>query len=142
MQFDVSPMPKSAVTRLFIGGIATVVVGVVLMLAVVWGTFANGVIVLGGSEPIAVNGGSTAWLLVGLGLVAAVVGLGGFVVAVVSWLGALLNTFHLEDRTWFFLLLVMGLVGLGFLAMLAYVIAGPDSTRQGARTGIAAAAHG
>jgi hypothetical protein len=51
MQFDVSPMSKSAVTRLFIGGIATVVVGVVLMLAVVWGTFANGVIVLGGSEP-------------------------------------------------------------------------------------------
>ena len=30
MQFDVSPMSKTAVTRLFIGGIATIVGGIVL----------------------------------------------------------------------------------------------------------------
>jgi len=44
----------------------------------------------------------------------------------VSWIGALLNTIQLEDKTWFVLLLVLGLFSFGFVAMIAYVIAGPD----------------
>ena len=54
---------------------------------------------------------------------------GGSIAAVVSWLAALLNTFQLEDRTWFVLILVLGLFNLGFLGMLVYLVAGPDSTR-------------
>jgi hypothetical protein len=58
--------------------------------------------------------------------------IGGFIGGLVSWIGALLNTSLLEDRTWFILLLVLGIFSFGLIAMLAYVIAGPDGTRQDA----------
>ena len=50
--------------------------------------------------------------------------------AVVSWLGALRTTWQLEDKTWFASLLAAGLLGFGVVAMAAYVVAGPDGTRQ------------
>ena len=143
MQFDMSPMSKSAVTRLFVGGIVVIVAGAVLVLAAIWGAFASGVIAVGGTDPIAVNGGTMAWLLVGLGLIAVLMTIGGFVLAVISWIGALLNTFQIEDRMWFLLLLVLGLFGLGFFAMVAYVVAGPDSTRRDqASTAVSTATQG
>ena len=129
MTFDVSPMSKAGITRLFVGGVVAIIAGAVLLLAAVWMAFASGVIVVGGTDPIVVNGGSSAWLLVGLGLVAVLTVTGGSIAAVVSWLAALLNTFQLEDRTWFVLILLLGLFNLGFLAMLVYLVAGPDSTR-------------
>jgi hypothetical protein len=52
--------------------------------------------------------------------------------AVVAWVGALLNTAQLEDKTWFVVLLVLGLFSFGWLATAAYVIAGPDSSERGA----------
>jgi hypothetical protein len=48
----------------------------------------------------------------------------------VAWVGAVVNTFALEDKTWFVILLVAGLVSLGFIATLVYVLAGPDGTKQ------------
>jgi hypothetical protein len=44
----------------------------------------------------------------------------------VAWIGALINTAQLPDKAWFVLLLVLGLLSFGFIAMVAYVIAGPD----------------
>jgi hypothetical protein len=55
--------------------------------------------------------------------------LGGAIAGLVAWIGALINTAQLEDKAWFVLLLVLGLLSFGFIAMLAYVIAGPDSTQ-------------
>ena len=57
----------------------------------------------------------------------------GGLVQLVAWIAAMINTFQLEDKTWFAVLLAGGLVGLvvgvvGFVAMVAYVIAGPDGT--------------
>ena len=47
---------------------------------------------------------------------------------------------QLEDKTWFVLLLVLGLFSFGFVAMIAYVVAGPDGTAQSvARPGVATA---
>ena len=56
--------------------------------------------------------------------------LGGIIAGIVAWIGALLNTVQLPDKTWFVLLLVLGLLSFGFFAMVAYVIAGPDSAQQ------------
>jgi hypothetical protein len=39
----------------------------------------------------------------------------------------LLNTSRLEDKAWFAALLVLGLISLGWVAMIAYVLRGPDS---------------
>jgi hypothetical protein len=58
--------------------------------------------------------------------------IGGAIGGLVSWIGALLNTAQLEDKTWFIILLVLGLLSFGLFAMIAYVIAGPDGTRQSA----------
>jgi hypothetical protein len=54
------------------------------------------------------------------------------VAAIAAWVGALFNTARLEDKTWFAALLVLGLVSLGWVAMTAYVLAGPDSTARDA----------
>jgi hypothetical protein len=54
---------------------------------------------------------------------------GGAIAGLVAWIGALINTAQLADKAWFVLLLVLGLLSFGFIAMVAYVIAGPDSTQ-------------
>ena len=45
-----------------------------------------------------------------------------------AWIGAVVNTSRLEDKTWFVVLLVLGLLSFGFIAMLVYILAGPDGT--------------
>ena len=127
---DFAPISKRAVTRLFIGGLATMLVAGVLVVWVVWSAFAGGVIALGGADIVQVNGGSTGWMLVGIMLIAILAATGGSIAAILSWLGALLNTFRLEDRTWFFALLIFGVLGFGVLAMIAYVAVGPDGARD------------
>ena len=66
----------------------------------------------------------------GPAIVAALAIIAGVIGGLVSWIGALLNTAQLEDKTWFFMLLVLGLFSFGLVAMIAYVIAGPDGTRR------------
>ncbi len=135
-------MSKTTVTRLFVGGIAAIAAGLILEIAVVFAAFAGGVFVIGGPDIVVVNGGSFAWTLVGLVIVGLVAIVGGAIAGLVSWIGALLNTVQLENKTWFVLLLVLGLFSFGFVAMTAYVVAGPDGTRHGvARPGIGTAAR-
>jgi hypothetical protein len=96
----------------------------------------------GGSYVIDVNGGSGAWIALGLVILGSLVMLAGTVAAVVSWLAALLNTWQLEDKLWFASLLALGLLGFGVVAMIAYVVAGPDGTAENvARPTIAGAAR-
>lgn len=126
-------MSKSTVTWVFVGGVAAFVAGLVLAAVAVLAAIAGGVVVVEGSEIVGVNGGTLAWTLVGLaiGLVAIV---GGSLAALASWIGALLNTAQLDDKTWFVLLLVLGLFSFGLLAMIAYIVAGPDGTKPGEGT--------
>ena len=56
----------------------------------------------------------------------------------VAWIGAVLNTASLPSKTWCVVLLVVGLLGLPFIAALVYVIAGPDGTLTGDTAGSAA----
>jgi hypothetical protein len=132
-------MSKATITRLFVGAVLAVIVGLLVALAAVIAALAGGAITIGGPAVITVNGGAFAgtaiWLVIGFGAVAA-----GALAAIASWIGALLNTMQLEDKTWFVALLVLGLLSLGWVAMAAYVLAGPDSTRQDiAHPGIAEA---
>jgi hypothetical protein len=68
--------------------------------------------------------GFGAWTALGLVVLGSLAMLGGAIAAVLSWIGALLNTWQLEDKTWFAALLVLGLLGFGVLAMIAYVLGG------------------
>ena len=82
---------------------------------------------------------STFWGLLSLILLGGFAVLGGIVVQFVAWIGAVINTNHLVDKTWFNVMLwggvagiVLGLLtaGLGTLVgwglMIVYLVGGPD----------------
>jgi hypothetical protein len=121
---------KKTVTRLFAGAIAAFGAGLVLGIAALSAALASDAINVGGSHVIDVNGGWGAWTALGLVIIGSLVILAGTVAGVASWIGALLNTWQLEDKLWFGSLLALGLLGLGVVAMIAYVVAGPDGTKQ------------
>ena len=142
MSIEMIRMSKKNITRLFVAAVVAVGAGLVLGFAALGTALATDAIDFGGSYVIDVNGGSGAWTALGLVIVGSLVILGGTVAAVVSWLGALLNTWPLEDKMWFWSLLALGLLGFGVVAMIAYVVAGPDGTKQSvARPGIPEAAR-
>jgi len=122
-------MSKATVVTIFVGSVIAVIAGAVLAFAAVWIAYANGVFVMEGPDVVGVQASPFAWSMVGLALVAALAVVGGFIGGLVSWIGALLNTAQVEDKTWFIVLLVLGLVSFGLVAMIAYVIAGPDGTQ-------------
>src|SRR5262249_52942319 len=124
------------VTQLFVAAIAAFGVGLVLGIAALSAALASDAIDLGGPHFIDVNGGSGAWTALGLVIVGSLGLVGGTVVGGGSWIGALVNTWQLEDKLWFASLLALGLLGLGVFAMIAYVVAGPDGTKQGAAPGL------
>ena len=105
------PMSKRTITRLFVGAIVAVAAG--LVLAALWAAVASDLVVT-----------------VTLAVVGSLAMLAGAVAGVVPWMG-LLNTAQLEDKTWFVSLLVLSLFSAGLLAMVAYVLAGPDGRRPG-----------
>lgn len=121
-------MNKATVTRFFIGGVVAVGAGAILAIAAVWIAIANGAFVMNGPDIAGIRGSASAWSLIGLALVGAIAIMGGLIAGLVSWIGALLNTSQRESKTWFIVLLLLGIFNLGILAMIAYVTAGPDST--------------
>lgn len=120
-------MSKTTVTQVFVGAIVAVVVGAALGVATAVAALTGGVVAIGGPNVVTVDGpafaGTIGWLVV-----ASLVVAGGAVAALASWIGALVITARLDDKTWFVVLLVLGLLSLGWVAMVAYVIAGPDDT--------------
>jgi hypothetical protein len=125
-------MSKATVTKLFIGSAIAVVAGAIVVIAAVWIAIANDVFVVADNQVVDVRGSSVAWSMLGLGIVGAVALIGGMIGGLVAWIGALLNTSQLESKTWFLLLLLLGIFSFGFVAMIAYVVAGPDGTREAA----------
>jgi uncharacterized membrane protein YedE/YeeE len=107
-----------------------VIAGVLLLAASVLIAYFSGAFILSGPDVIGIQPTPAAWTFVLLGIVGFVALVGGAICGLVAWIGALLNTAQLEDKTWFILLLVLGLLSFGFVAMLAYVIVGPDGTRR------------
>ncbi len=120
-------MSKRAIIRLFEIAVAFVVAGCVSGTAVAIWALANGAVTVGGSSFVTFNPATIAGAITGL-VIASLLGAIGTVTAIVSWVGALANTARLEDKTWFTTLLVSGLVSFGWLAMIAYILRGPDST--------------
>jgi hypothetical protein len=128
-------MKKSTVTRTWIGGLVVQVVGllivglgVVLMLAY-GGTFTQAA--SGNSYDFVPSYGGFFWTTIVLIVAGAFATAIGGIVGLVAWIGALVNTYQIPDKTWFAVVLAGGVFGfafalIGFAAMIAYVIAGPD----------------
>jgi hypothetical protein len=82
---------------------------------------------------------STFWALVSFIVLGGIAVLGGIVTQFVAWIGAVINTNRLMDKTWFNVLLWCGVAGIvlslltglgalfGWGLMIAYLVGGPDS---------------
>jgi MFS family permease len=119
-------MTKTTVTRLFIGAGLAMIAGAVLAVASVSIAIANDVFVMNGSDIVGLRGSALGWTSLGFGTVGVLAIVGGLTAGLVAWIGALLNTWQLESKAWFIGLLLLGIFNLGFFAMVAYLIAGPD----------------
>jgi hypothetical protein len=117
-------MSKATVTKLFLGGTIAVIAGAILAMV---------------AEVVAVRGGTLAWSLLALGILGGLAVMGGLTVGLISWIGALLNTWQRESKGWFVGLLLLGIFNFGFFAMIAYVLVGPDGTAEAASRGANAA---
>jgi H+/Cl- antiporter ClcA len=123
-------MRKSTVTRLFVGSVTAIVAGVALGFVAVLVALATGSLEMSGPDVVGIEPTPVAWSMIGLAVLAVLAFLGGAIGGLVAWIGALLNTAELEDKTWFVLLLVLGVLSFGLVAMIAYVIAGPDGSKS------------
>ena len=119
-------MYKATVTRLFLGGLIAFGAGAVVAIFAIALAMANDVFVMDGNDVAAIQGGALGWSLVGLAILGGLAAAGGVIAGFVAWIGAVLNTWQLENKGWFVGLLLLGIFNFGFLAMIAYVIAGPD----------------
>lgn len=130
-------MSKHTITRLWIAGLIVLVAGLAVA-----GVSAGLMLAYGGHFAPATNGNGQTfvptlddffWTTVGFIAAGAVIALAGGIVQLAAWVGALINANQLQDKTWFIVLLVGGILGLnfgllGFAVMVAYLVAGPDST--------------
>jgi hypothetical protein len=119
-------MSKAAVTGLFIGAGLAMIAGAMLAIAGVWVAIANDVFVMNGPDIVGLRGSALAWSALGVAMVGVFAIIGGLLAGLVAWIGALLNTWQLDSKAWFVGLLLLGIFNLGFFAMVAYLIAGPD----------------
>jgi hypothetical protein len=126
-------MSKRIVTRLFIGGGLAIIAGAILGVAAVWIAVATGTFVMNGPDIVGLRGSALDWSLLGVAIVGGLAITGGLIAGLVAWIGALLNTWHLDRKAWFIALLVIGIFNFGFFVMIAYVVAGPDGTKHSAQ---------
>jgi len=119
-------MSKATVTKLFIGGLIAFGAGAVVAIFAIALAVANNVFVMDGNDIAAIQGGNLAWLLIGLAVLGVLAAAGGVITGFVAWIGAVLNTWQLDNKGWFVGLVLLGIFNFGFIAMIAYVIAGPD----------------
>jgi len=125
-------MSKATVTKLFIGGTLAVIAGAILAIAAVWIAIANDVFVMNGPDIVGLRGSGLAATTLGLGIVGGLAIAGGLIAGLVSWIGALLNTWQRENKGWFVGLLLLGIFNFGLVAMIAYLVGGPDGTAEAA----------
>jgi hypothetical protein len=136
---EVSELTKNTVTRFFVGSVLAIAGGLFLTVVASLLAFANGSLVYNGPDVVGVNESAFGWAMITVAVVGILAMAGGAIGQFVAWIGAVLNTARLDDKAWFAVLLLLGLFSFGFVAMLVYVIAGPDGTENvGARRGLPA----
>ncbi|HET7465292.1 MAG TPA: hypothetical protein VFL29_01385 [Candidatus Dormibacteraeota bacterium] len=130
-------MSKSLVTKTWLGGLVAIVLGVLIA-----GFAVTTMLTTGGTwHPAATGNGydfvpardGIFWTSVVGIVMGGLLALVGSVVQLVAWIGAVINTYALADKSWFIVLLIGGLFGLvfglaGLAVMVAYMVAGPDGT--------------
>lgn len=132
-------MTKSTIARTWFAGLGLLAAGAIACAAAVALILAYAGTFISISNGVQFSPRTDAffWTLVGVCAVGCVAALIGFVVQISAWIGALINTNKLADKTWFGVLLMTGVLAFTFAlapvalaGMAAYVIYGPDGTRD------------
>ena len=127
-------MRKSTITKTWLGGIIAIALGFVAT-----GVAIGLMLAYGGTFTSAPNGegydfvptqDGFFWTMVGIIVAGFFVAVAGAIVQFVAWIGALVNSYQLQDKLWFVLTLVLGLIGFGLVVMIAYLIAAPDGYEE------------
>ncbi len=124
-------MKKPTVTWVWLSGLAAIIAGFIVV--------ATGIGLMLGLGGVWTQTGASSyhfaprldsffWGMVSIIAVGGVVILAGLVMQFVAWIGAMINTWRSSEKTWFLLLLVLGVLGFQFIMMIVYLIAGPDVT--------------
>ena len=119
-------MTKSTVTKTFVGSLIAMVAGLFVMAAGILLAVATGTFEMTGPDVTGFHLSASAPAALGLAFIGVIAIVAGGIGQLVAWIGAVVNTSRLDDKTWFVVLLVLGLLSFGFIAMLVYVLAGPD----------------
>jgi hypothetical protein len=122
-------MTKSLIVKLFWGSLIALIAGFVLLGVTAALAISNDIFIMSGPDVTGIKSGVLSWILLGLIGLAMLILLLSAVTHFVAWIGAVLNTAYLPNKTWFVVLLVVGLLGFVFVATVAYVIAGPDGLK-------------
>lgn len=129
-------MTKSTITKTWIAGLVVFAAGILVSIAAVFLMLAYG----GTFTEVAGNPNNYTftpdqngffWTTIGLMVTGGLIALIGSIVQLAAWIGGLVNSYALPEKTWFLILLLGGLLSvifplIGFAAMVAYVIAAPE----------------
>ena len=119
-------MRKSTITQLFFWSLLALVAGLVLMFVTAFAGYFNGAFVMRGADGAGIQATPEGVAAAILGSVALTLVIGGGIGQLIAWIGAMVATARAGFTGWFLVLLLLGVAGLEFVAMVVYVVAGPD----------------
>lgn len=121
-------MSRSVIAKLFYGSLAAIVLAIVLITVAVGLVIATSSLLMDGRDVVGVRA-PFGGVLFALAALASLILIVASVAQLVAWVGALIETAALENKTWFVVLLVTGILGLVLVPMLVYLLAEPDPRR-------------
>ena len=121
-------MTRSTIIRLFVGSLIAAGAGTALFVTAAALGLGAGVLIMNGPDVVGIRPGALSATMIATAGVASLLWFAATVAVVVAWVGAIINTASLPSKTWLAIQLVIGLLGLPFVAVLAYVIGRPEAT--------------
>ena len=129
-------MSRRTVQQIFVWTLVGMIAGLVVSVAALIALVANHAFIMDGPDVVGFRATPFTWVMVGIGVAGVLLVIGGAIGQFVAWIGALVRTVELTDKTWFVILLVTGLLGAGLVGMIVYLIAAkePDDRAAAGQT--------
>lgn len=126
-------MTRTVIVRLFVGSLIGAGVGTALFVLAAAVGIGDEVLIMNGPDVVGIRPGALSTMMIVTAGLASLLWMAATVAVVVAWVGAIINTASLPSKTWLVIELVLGLLGLPFVAVLAYVVGRPEATAYDVR---------
>lgn len=121
-------MSRSVIVKLFYGSLAAIALAIVLIAVAIGLVVATSSLLTDGPDVVGIQT-PFGWAMVVVASLAVLLFIAASTAQLVAWIGALIETAPLENKTWFVVLLVTGILGFGLIAMLVYLLSEPSPAR-------------